>query len=347
MKFMKLKYYLAPIFIKEVNNISEKYINLIKEIQETNNYEKTLEFNELRNSITLRIEEIDKFFEQNFDKPFIFNFEKGRIRLKKLLMYEPELFNKIDNKKNINGMAFGQTINNNNNDINNISQNYEKFLITNNNNNNDFNKDDNNSLNEAKISLSSKRNCNKSVEKDFNNNNNNINNNNNNNNNLTTRFKEKNLNLYENYNNFNKKKKNNKIFNNNSININNENITINNEKNNEKFNNSISFNKNRNNSYDKKSNIKYYNLNDSNNNNNNLNKKQFKKFFSKKLNIKNNKNDDNNFNKNEQNNNKNDINSKKNLSSNLREKKEIIIKFKLTEEEYKHLLKLKAMYINQ
>jgi len=340
MKFMKLKYYLAPIFIKEVNNISEKYINLIKEIQETNNYEKTLEFNELRNSITLRIEEIDKFFEQNFDKPFIFNFEKGRIRLKKLLMYEPELFNKFDNGKNINGMAFGQTISNNN-DINNNSQNYENYVMTNNNNNNNINKNES-TLNEDKISLSSKRNFNKSVEKDFNNNNNN---NNNNKNNLTTRFKEKNLNLYENYNNFNKKKKNNKIFNNKSININNE-------KNNENFNNSITFNKsnNRNNSYDKKSNIKYYNLNDSNNNNNNnnLNKKQLKKFLSKKLNVKNNKNEDNNNIKDEQNNNnKNDKNSKKNISSVLREKKEILIKFKLTEEEYKHLLKLKALYINQ
>ena len=212
MKFMKLKYYLAPIFIKEVNKISEKYLNLIKEIQETNNYEKTLEFNELRNSITLRIEEIDNFFEQNFDKPFIFNFEKGRIRLKKLLMYEPELLNQFENGKNLNGMNFGIK---NNNDINN-SQNYEKFDI---NNNNEINKDINN-LNE--ISLSSKRKINKSVEKDFNNNNNNNENFNiDDNNNLTSRFYENNLNLYEKYNNFNKNKNNNnnnKIFDNKSIN---------------------------------------------------------------------------------------------------------------------------------
>jgi hypothetical protein len=44
---------------------------------------------------------------------------------------------------------------------------------------------------------------------------------------------------------------------------------------------------------------------------------------------------------------KNNINNDKKKSSILREKKEIILKFKLTEEEYKHLLKLKAMYINQ
>ena len=44
----------------------------------------------LRDSILGRIKEIDSFFELNFDKPYVFHFEKGRLRLKKLLMYEPE-----------------------------------------------------------------------------------------------------------------------------------------------------------------------------------------------------------------------------------------------------------------
>ena len=61
----------------------------------------------LRESINERIEELDKFFEDNFDQPFVFNFEKGRIRLKKLLMYEPGLINQLDNGKGIKGLAFG------------------------------------------------------------------------------------------------------------------------------------------------------------------------------------------------------------------------------------------------
>ena len=62
---------------------------------------------ELRHSINQRIEELDKFFEDNFDQPFVYNFEKGRIRLKKLLMYEPNLINQLDNGKGIKGLAFG------------------------------------------------------------------------------------------------------------------------------------------------------------------------------------------------------------------------------------------------
>ena len=82
-------------------------IALIKEIRETNDTDKNEEYIELRNSINQRIEELDKFFEDNFDQPFVFNFEKGRIRLKKLLMYEPSLINQLDNGKGIKGLAFG------------------------------------------------------------------------------------------------------------------------------------------------------------------------------------------------------------------------------------------------
>ena len=120
-EWMELKTYLAPLFIKEVDSVSEKYLSkyivisiyyllhvaLIKEIRETNDSDKNEEYIELRNSINQRIEELDKFFEDNFDQPFVFNFEKGRIRLKKLLMYEPSLINQLDNGKGIKGLAFG------------------------------------------------------------------------------------------------------------------------------------------------------------------------------------------------------------------------------------------------
>ena len=44
---------------------------------------------ELRESIEDRIEEIDNYYELNFDKPNSQYFEKGRMKLKKLLMFEP------------------------------------------------------------------------------------------------------------------------------------------------------------------------------------------------------------------------------------------------------------------
>ena len=64
----------------------------------------------MRESILNRIQEIDKFFELNFDKPYVFNFENGRIKLKKLLMYEPEIIAEIaedDNNNNNKCVVFG------------------------------------------------------------------------------------------------------------------------------------------------------------------------------------------------------------------------------------------------
>lgn len=100
---------------------------MIKEIQETNDYDKAEEYNEMRQSILDRIDEIDKFFELNFDKPYAFHFEKGRIRLKKLLMFEPDLVNQLDNGKEFKGLAFGLR----NNDENNMNtENYQERTRT-------------------------------------------------------------------------------------------------------------------------------------------------------------------------------------------------------------------------
>ena len=59
---------------------------------------------ELREKIEDRIEEIDNYYEFNFDKPNSKYFEKGRMKLKKLLMYEPSTVNEMylgeNNQKN-------------------------------------------------------------------------------------------------------------------------------------------------------------------------------------------------------------------------------------------------------
>ena len=59
--------------------------------------EKVEEFNLLRENIKKRIDELDNFYEDNFDNEFISYFEAGRYKLKKLIQYEPNLINEIDN----------------------------------------------------------------------------------------------------------------------------------------------------------------------------------------------------------------------------------------------------------
>ena len=77
-------------------------LDLIKELQKDRYNDENIEsYLELKESIEDRIEEIENFYEINFDKPFAQHFEKGRIKLKKLLMFEPFVINEI-------------TINNNN-----------------------------------------------------------------------------------------------------------------------------------------------------------------------------------------------------------------------------------------
>ena len=58
-----------------------------------------------------RIEELDNFFEDNFENPQALIFEKVRIRLKKLLMYDPDYVIKLENdvssRNNFRGLVFG------------------------------------------------------------------------------------------------------------------------------------------------------------------------------------------------------------------------------------------------
>ena len=83
-------------------------IDLIRELHSNQNQEKSEEFIELRHSIENRIEELEDFFEDNFDNEFIFYFERGRYKLKILLIYEPNLLDEINNGKNMKEFIFGQ-----------------------------------------------------------------------------------------------------------------------------------------------------------------------------------------------------------------------------------------------
>ena len=129
MKWISLKIYLLPLVMQEVDTVIEKYINLINEMRRTNGNEIAEEFNDLIDSvsfliiylflcylflflfifqITKRIHELEAFYEDNIHDLRITNFEKVRLRLKKLLMYDLETLNKIENTaEQSKGLTFG------------------------------------------------------------------------------------------------------------------------------------------------------------------------------------------------------------------------------------------------
>ena len=79
------------------------------ENEKTNEDDEEIEFaikkyNGLRESISKRINELEEFYEDNIEDIRVSNFEKARLRLKKLLMYTYDNINKIENsaqQKNI------------------------------------------------------------------------------------------------------------------------------------------------------------------------------------------------------------------------------------------------------
>ena len=94
MKWISLKMNMIPLIFQEIDNVTEQYINLLNSIRKVNfnendenkfEYENNLnEFNELRESITKRINELEDFYENNIEDIRVNNFEKARLRLKKL-----------------------------------------------------------------------------------------------------------------------------------------------------------------------------------------------------------------------------------------------------------------------
>ena len=340
-----------------------KKIDLVTELKDNNNNEKNEEYLKLRESIENRIEEIDKFFELNFDKPYVFYFEKGRIRLKKLLMYEPTLLNQLDNGKDFKGIAFGiqsnQNLENNNlNSINELNLKNENEIIKNVENktinNNLFNYDKNKKQLIQKLNFNQLINSNenihkklnRSVEKNYNN------------------PIDSNINLYDNtFSNLNINnnnaiinKKNSRLqqFTQKKENLNYKEISLNNENNNNKNNNKkiIVKNTNQNNKIakiqSKNKNIGFNKKNSiSNEKESSVEKKNNKSIINK---IELGHDYFPNKGKSKYNPNNNPFNGemleKFTEPNENYELKEIVLKFKLTEEEYKLLLKEKAKLIN-
>ena len=136
MKWLPLKMNYLPLIFQEINFVTEEYIQLLSKIREKeknieenktkkenntnenekenktekdNENEEDLEiiikkYNGLRESISKRINELEEFYEANIEDVRVSNFEKARLRLKKLLMYSYENINRVENssqQKNI------------------------------------------------------------------------------------------------------------------------------------------------------------------------------------------------------------------------------------------------------
>ena len=133
---LPLKMNYLPLIFQEINFVTEEYIRLLSKIREKekgepkkndnknenendkenenkterdDDNEEDLEiiikkYNGLRESISKRINELEDFYEDNIEDVRVSNFEKARLRLKKLLMYSYENINRIENssqQKNI------------------------------------------------------------------------------------------------------------------------------------------------------------------------------------------------------------------------------------------------------
>ena len=99
MKWRELRGFYFPLCMEEISKVKTKYINLIQQIQKTNQEKDFKSFLELKKSIEQRIIDIDKFIEEKFDQPYVLHFEKCKIKLKKILQLNPK--EKLS-KQNIN-----------------------------------------------------------------------------------------------------------------------------------------------------------------------------------------------------------------------------------------------------
>ena len=105
-QWMTLKIHLLPLLMKETESFIEKYINFINEIRTSDLFNKRQDnqeeirlkiYAEMRSKIKSRISNLDEFYELNIHDSKVNYFEKMKLKLKKLLTYQPEILNLIEN----------------------------------------------------------------------------------------------------------------------------------------------------------------------------------------------------------------------------------------------------------
>ena len=159
MKWLPLKMYYLPLIFQEINYVTEEYIQIINKIRdkqknegekekgrtekqkdingndgqnenEEDEYENLIkQYNGIRESISKRINELEEFYEDNIEDVRVSNFEKARLRLKKLLMYTYENINGVVNSSQEKNIFIKES---NNNLTKRITEDKKRKIIENN-----------------------------------------------------------------------------------------------------------------------------------------------------------------------------------------------------------------------
>ena len=89
MKWRRINPHLLPLIMQEIEVYEKNYIDLINKMKIERTKQSLDEFLRMRLDISKRIEELEKYFDENFGNTKIHILGKCIFKLKKLLFYNP------------------------------------------------------------------------------------------------------------------------------------------------------------------------------------------------------------------------------------------------------------------
>ena len=92
----RIKEHLLPSIIQEIEMVGNKYVDLINKMKERKTQQVLDKFFQMRIDISKRIEELENYFDDNFGNPRMVILQKGIFQLKKLLFYNPDKNNDLE-----------------------------------------------------------------------------------------------------------------------------------------------------------------------------------------------------------------------------------------------------------
>ena len=94
-KWTRIKEHLIPSIMQEIDIICKRYNDLIEKIKKERNRKDIINLFKLKKNISLRIEELENYFDDNLNNQRMLILEKGIIELKKVLFYNPDINNEL------------------------------------------------------------------------------------------------------------------------------------------------------------------------------------------------------------------------------------------------------------
>ena len=122
----RIKEHLLPSIIQEIEMTGNRYVDLINKMKERKTQQVLDKFFQMRIDISKRIEELENYFDDNFGNPRMVILQKGIFQLKKLLFYNPDKNNDLEDSdlKEFRGLTI---------DLNQIEENFPFKNFTKNN----------------------------------------------------------------------------------------------------------------------------------------------------------------------------------------------------------------------